>query len=229
VSEDLVGREVRLLRQRVVDLEAERIALRERVDRLERARADISLSDLVHSLALDVALGEATMPDRVVTPVSISATSYLVPSADGIGLRFPTAEATDATGLSSTSLELAKVPAPEGRAPRSLYAVLQDKQLAYAEPADEGGLEGRLLAEIGKALAESGAWTMPFLAGAAGRIGELELKLAESVADEERTKAAAALVELAGSLAEKAQFVAGDLYSLGAALDETTPPARPSA
>jgi len=227
VSEDPQEPELRLLRQRVVDLEADNIALRERAERLERLRADISLSGFVHSLALDVALGEATMPDHVVTPVAISASSYLVPNRDGIGLRFHTPELGDATAVSSTSLELAKVPAPEGRAPRSLYAILQHKQLAYGAAAVTGDPEGQLIAEIGKMLAESGAWTMPFLAGAAGRIGELELKLAESAADDERSKAATALVELARSLADRTQFVVGDLQALAAALDATTPGVPP--
>ena len=212
-------RELGLLRQRVVDLEADNFGLRERVQRLEQLRAEISLSGFVHSLALDVALGEATMPDHVVTPVAISASTYLVPNRDGIGLRFHTPELGDATALSSTSLGLAKVPAPEGRAPRSLYAILQQKQLAYGAAAGSGDLEGRLIAEIGKVLAESGAWTMPFLAAAAARIGELELKVA---ADEERSKAATALVELARSLVDRVHFVAGDLHSLAAALDATT-------
>ena len=161
------------------------------------------------------------MPDRVVTPVAISASTYLVPSGDGIGLRFHAPELGDATALSSTSLELAKVPAPEGRVPRSLYAILQHKQLVYGAVA--GDLEGRLIVEIGKVLAESGGWTMSFLAAAAARIGEVELKLAESAGDEERSKAATALVELARSLAERERFVAGDLHALAAALDATTP------
>ncbi len=216
-------RELGLLRQRVVDLEADNFELQERVQRLEQLRADISLSGFVHSLALDVALGEATMPDHVVTPVAISAKTYLVPAGDGIGLRFHTPELGDATALSSTSLELAEVPAPEGRVPRSLYAILQHKQLAYGAAAEGGDLEGLLIAEIGKVLAESGTWTMPFLAAAAGRIGELELKLAESAGDEERSKAAAALVELARSLVDRTRFVAGDLHALAAALDATTP------
>jgi hypothetical protein len=216
-------RELGLLRQRVVDLEADNVALRERLQRLEQLRADISLSGFVHSLALDVALGEATMPDHVVTPVAVSAKTYLVPSGDGIGLRFHAPELGDATALSSTSLELARAPAPEGRVPRALYAILQHKQLVYGAAAEGGDLEGLLIAEIGKVLAESSAWTMPFLAGAAGRIGELELKLAESAGDEERSKAATALVELVRSLADRTRFVAGDLHSLAAALDATTP------
>jgi hypothetical protein len=216
--------ELRLLRQRIVDLEADNIGLRERAEKLEQLRTDISVSGLVQSLALDVALGEATMPDHTVTPVSLSANTYLVPAGDGLGLRFHTPELGDATGLSSTSLELAKVPAPEGRAPRSLYAVLQHKQLAYGPAAERGGdLEGLLIAEIGKVLAESGAWTMPFLADSAGRLGDLELKLADSAGDEERSRAAIALVELARSLAGRARFVAGDLQGLTAAVDATTP------
>ena len=194
--------ELRLLRQRIVDLEGLNIELRDRAEKLEQLRVDISVSGLVQSLALEVALGEATMPDHAVTPVSISASTYLVPSGNGLGLRFHTPELGDARGLSSTSLELAKVPAPEGRAPRSLYAILQSKQVAYGPAALSGSdLEALLIAEIGKVLAQSGAWAMPFLVEAAERIGELELKHAESAGDEERSKTATALVELARSLA----------------------------
>lgn len=221
MNEDI--RQFRLLRQRVIDLEAEKHALQERVDRLEQLRADISLSGFVQSLTLDVALGEATMPDHVVTPVAISASTYLIPVAEGIGLRFPPPDLTDAGALSTTSFELAKVPALDGRTPRSLYAVLQQKQRAYAETAEGGRAPGLLVAEIGKVLAESGSWTVPFLAGAAGRIGELELKLAESSGNEARAKAAAALIEVARSLDGKARFVAGDVHALAAGLDATTP------
>ena len=163
------------------------------------------------------------MPDHVVTPVAISANTYLVPSAEGIGLRFPSPDTGDGRALSSTSLELAKVPALDGRTPRSLYSVLQHKQRAYGETAESGRVQGLLVAEIGKALAESGSWTVPFLAEAAGRIGELELKLAESSGDDVQAKSADALVELARSLAGKAQFVAGDVQALAFGLDATTP------
>ena len=104
--------ELRLLRQRIVDLEGRNIELGERVEQLEQLRADVSVAGLVQSLALEVALGEATMPDHAVTPVSISASTYLVPSGGGLGLRFHTPELGEAKGLSSTSLELAKVPSP---------------------------------------------------------------------------------------------------------------------
>ena len=213
-----------LLRQRVVDLEAQNFELQERLARVEQARADISLAGFVQSLALDVALGEATMPDRVVTPISVSASTYLVPSDGGVGLRFQPPELADRpTGLSSTSLELAKVPSVEGRAPPSLYAVLQEKQRIYGASA-AGRIEGRIVAEVGKVLAASGAWTLPFLSESAVHIGELELKLAESMGDEGRSRDATALLDLARSLLAKPRSVAGDLYALAAALDATTRP-----
>jgi hypothetical protein len=213
-----------LLRQRVVDLEAENFELQERLERLKHARADVSLSGFVQSLALDVALGEATMPDRVVTPVSVSASTYLVPSDGGIGLRFQPPELADRPeGLSSTSLELAKVPMVDGRTPPSLYSVLQQKQRVYGVPS-AGRIAGRIVAEVGKVLAASGAWTLPFLAESAVRIGELELKLAESERAEGRSEDAKALLRVARSLLDKPRPTAGDLYSLAAALDATTPP-----
>jgi hypothetical protein len=219
------GRQVlQLLRQRVLDLEAENLELKERLARAEQTRADISLAGFVQSLALDVALGEATMPDRVVTPVSVSASTYLLPSDGGIGLRFQPPELADRpAGLSSTSLKLAKVPAVEGRMPPGLYAVLQEKQRVYGTPA-AGRIEGRIVAEVGKVLAAAGAWTLPFLAESAVRIGELELKLAESAGDEGRSRDATTLLELARSSLARRRSVAGDLYALAAALDATTPP-----
>ncbi|MGH3052198.1 MAG: hypothetical protein ACRDM8_04465 [Gaiellaceae bacterium] len=213
-----------LLRQRVVDLEAENFELQERLTRLEHLRADISLAGFVQSLALDVALGEATMPDRVVTPVAVSASTYLLPSDGGLGLRFQTPELADRpAGLSSTSLELAKVPSVDGRAPPSLYAVLQEKQRVYGVWS-AGRIEGRIVAEVGKVLAATGTWTLSFLAESAVRIGELELKLAGSARDEGRSEAAKALLQLARSVLAKPRSVAGDLYALAAALDATTPP-----
>jgi hypothetical protein len=213
-----------LLRQRVVDLEAENFELQERLTRLEHLRADISLAGFVQSLALDVALGEATMPDRVVTPVAVSASTYLLPSDGGLGLRFQTPELSDRpAGLSSTSLELAKVPSVDGRAPPSLYAVLQEKQRVYGV-SSAGRIEGRIVAEVGKVLAATGTWTLSFLAESAVRIGELELKLAGSARDEGRSEAAKALLQLARSALAKPRPVAGDLYALAAALDATTPP-----
>jgi hypothetical protein len=223
VSVDPNERALELLRQRVVDLEAENHQLRERLVLVEQMRADISLSGFVQALALDVALGEATMPDRVITPVAVSASTYLVPADAGIGLRFQPPELADRPeGLSTTSLELAKVPAVEGTTPRSLYAVLEDKQRVYGGAA-AGRIEGGIVAEVGKVLAQSAAWTLAFLAEAASRIGELELKLAESAGDEDRSRRVTALLELARSLAAKRGFVMGDLYALAAALDATTP------
>jgi len=223
VSVDPNQRAFKLLRQRIVDLEAENHQLQERLARAEQTRADISLSGFVQSLALDVALGEATMPDRVVTPVAVSASTYLVPTDAGIGLRFQPPELADRPeGLSTTSLELAKVPSVEGTMPRGLYAVLQEKQRVYGGLA-AGRIEGGIVAEVGKMLAVSGAWTLPLLAEAATRIGELELTLAQSVGDEDRSRHAAGLLELARSLAAKRSHVAGDLYALAAALEATTP------
>jgi hypothetical protein len=224
VSVDPGDRILQLLRQRVADLEAEKIELHERLALAKKARADLSLSQFMQSIALDVALGEAAMPDRVITPVAVSASTYLVPTDTGIGLRFQPPELADRPeGLSSTSLELAKVPSVEGRAPPSLYAVLQQKQRAYGVPG-AGRLEGRIVAEVGKVLAASGVWTLPFLAESALRIGELELKLAESAGDEGRSEDAEVLLRLARSLLDKPRPVAGDLYTLAVALDATTRP-----
>jgi hypothetical protein len=111
----------------------------------------------------------------------------------------------------------------EGRTPGSLYAVLQEKQRVYGGTA-AGRIEGRIVAEVGKVLSAAGTWTLAFLAESAVRIGQLELKLAESAGDERRSKDARTLLDLARSVLAKPRPSAADLYTLAAALDATTPP-----
>jgi hypothetical protein len=214
-------REIALLRQRVLDLESENITLRDRADRLERLHADMTLSGFVDSLALATALGEASMTDRVVSSVALEARTYLVPSGGGLALRFQPAELADRpAGLSTTSLELAKVPGPDARAAPSFYAVLEEKQRLYDGLSADSG--GQVVAECATALAGSGSWSLAFLARAASSIGAFELGLARSLGDQAYVDAAEALIRLARGIAAKPRPVAGDVLSLAAALDRST-------
>lgn len=225
MSDDPRTREIGLLRQRVLDLESENIALRQHSERLEQLRAELTLSDFVDSLALATTLGEASMPDRVISSLAIEARSYLVPANGGLGLRFQPPELAERPrGLSTTSLELAKIPGLGAHAAPSLYNVFEAKQRLYTGLSAEAAAQ--VVLECTKALAESGSWSIPFLAGTALRIGEGELTLAGSVADPAYSDAARALVELAQRLSAKARPVAGDVYSLAAALDGSTQAAK---
>ena len=222
---------LRRFRQRILDLEAENVSLREQVERLQQVRADLPLAGLVQSVGLAAVLGEATMRDRVVSSISVSAQTYLVTSEGGVGVRFQPPELAERPeGLSTTSFELAKVPAAEGAAPRSLYAVLEDKQRLYGlEPWSGFDDAVPLVTELARLLADAGTWSVPLLARAAATVAQLERKLATAAvpgrpADSIRAfrDAIGALGELAKELSSKPVPVGGDALRLAAALDATT-------
>jgi hypothetical protein len=223
--------EVARLRGHILQLEAQNVELRDKLERLERVRAELPLAGLVDSVGLAAALGEATMPDRVVSSIAVSAQAYLVPTDGGIGVRFPTPELAERpAGLSTASFELGKVPGIDGTAPRSLYVVLEEKQHLYGrEPWSSYEAAQSVVVELARVLANTGAWSIPFLAEAAATVGGLERKLAAAlVAGRPREavatyrEAAVALVELAGELAAKSRPVGGDVLRLSAAFDATT-------
>jgi hypothetical protein len=222
--------ELGLLRQRVADLEGELIEARAELERVRELRAQATLAGVVKSLGLAVAVGEATMPDRAVSSVSVSAQTYLVPQGGGVALRFQPAESAEhAVGLSTTTLELAKVPAA-GPALPSLYAVLEEKQRLYsAEPWASRPESRPLLAELGRTLADAGAWDLTLLAERAAAIAELEQQLVRAEAGGTRSPAATEargttdeLASLASKLRRKSEPVAGDLHTLVGALHTTT-------
>lgn len=222
--------EILLLRQRVLSLEGELIETREELERVRQARAQASFAGFVRSFGLAVAVGEATMPDRAVSSVSVSAQAYLVPDEGGVGLRFQPAEsAARPAGLSTAAFELAKLPAA-GPALPSLYAVLEEKQRVYSSEPWASRRETRaLLAEISRTLADTGAWDLPFLAERAAAIAKLEQELVRAQAPRRRTEVAARaraavdeLASLTGRLQLEREPVAGDLYALVAALHAST-------
>jgi hypothetical protein len=214
-----------LLRRRVVDLESEVLELRLQLEQVQRSRAELGFAGLVDSVGLAVALGEATMPQHAISSVSVSAKGYLVPTGEGIGVRFQPPElAHSAVGQSTTTFELAKVPG-EGPAAPSLYAVLDEKQRLYSrEPWASRKDARRLVTELRQTLAAADSWTLEFLAEQATVIARLERRLA-GVA---RTGAAAEargtiteLASLAGGLGKRRPG-AGDVHALASALRATT-------
>lgn len=207
---------------------------------------DVTLDDFIGSLGLAVALGEATMPDRAIGSVSVTVQSYLTFAAgpDNVsrvaGLRLYQPELGTPAALATTSFELSKLaPQPGTPAPRSLYAVLQDKQAVFADafwarfatgtpPASPAP---QIVIEIAKVFANVGGWSFPFLIQEAATIAGLETTLSGLLGGSVAPEPLAAYSTVVGTLssltkaldpASRSNFVAGDLFALTAALDATT-------
>lgn len=228
--------EITALRNRVAALEGENIQLRNQLDQLLHMRSDALLEKIIQGLGLAIALGEASMPDRTIGRVAVTLTSHVVPDAAGFGIRFQPPElGALATGLSTTSFDLSKVPpATGGATPRNLYIVLEDKQRIYTNAFWSASAPAlNIVVEIAKILADTGAWSFPFLAQQAVLLATGESALADALPATVRPEIAAsyraqvhALQNLAGALVSKADPVAGDLYTLSAALDNTNRAAK---
>jgi hypothetical protein len=228
--------EINLLKQRVLDLEAQNFKLQEQVDQLGKLRADLTLQKLIESLGLSAALGEATMTDRALSTLAVSMQTYVNTEGGTMGLRFHQPEFGSGSGvLSTSSFELAKVPPQPGvPSPRSLYAGLQEKQRVYSQPFwSPFKPASQLVTELALTLAETPEWDVPYLARRAGNVASFERSLSTLVTGEVKPEVVAdfeasveALAQLAGTLQTKASPVAGDLDALAAALEDTTRAAK---
>jgi hypothetical protein len=208
---------------------------------------DVSLADFIATLGLAVALGEATMPDRAISSVSVSVQSYLTvaPAGPGnvskvTGFRLYQPELGAPSALATTSFELTKLaPSPGTPALRSLYSVLQDKQAGFGNvfwsrfssgtPAVQPAQQ--IVIEISKIFASIGAWSFPYIIQEAATIAGLETTLAGLLGSSVPAQQAAAFTSVVGALASltaslnpanRSNFVAGDLFALTASLDATT-------
>jgi hypothetical protein len=224
-----------VLQQRILDLERANIELQQQLDQVTRLRADVGLAGFVTSVGLAATLGEASMPDRAVSSLTASIRTFLTPDGGAVGLRFPQPEFGDiAAGLTTTSFQLTKMPAlADTPAPRSLYTVLQDKQLIYSASRFEGiSIAGQLVAAASRLLTDVGAWSFSFLVQEARTIGSLETRLADALpnqpggARETLAQAAAALSALTDRLTNLSSPSAGDLLALSTAMDTTSRAAR---
>ncbi len=236
--------DVALLRQRVLDLEGDKVGLRRQLDQALQTRSDQTVQNFIATLGLAVAIGEATMPDRVISSVAANLQTYITTAASAVGLRFfqPGVE-TDPSALSSTTFEIAKIPPQPGApAPPHLYAVLEDKQSVYTDtfwsrfatstqPPSQPSVD--LVVAIATVLANTGGWNFAFLVQSATTIGMLEKSLASLVAAAVTGGAVTAygaavdsLLALTKALGGKEVPVAGDLFALAASLANTTSAAR---
>ncbi len=232
------------IRQVVLDREADNERLRTQLQQAIVTRADLPLESFIASLGMAAAVGEATMPDRTVSSLSATVQSYVTPSDTSVGLRFfqPGVD-THLETLSSTSLELARVPPPTGvPAPRSFYTVLLDKQSLYTDAfwaqfttksTPPGQPANDIVVAASTALANAGSWNFAYLLQSATAIANSEKSLADLAAAKVAGSAASSysaavtsLLALATALSNKSLPVAGDLLTLAASLDNTTRVAR---
>lgn len=223
--------DIRLLRQRIVSLEAENIGLRRKLQELAQIHADMPLQNFIDAIGLAATIGEASMPDRAIGSIQMMVKSYLAPVDGGVGLRFQQPElGALAVGLSSTSFEISKVP-PEVNAPAppKLYGVLLEKLLAFTSLSARIPAAAQVAGEAATALANTGGWTFAYLVQKAATIATLEKGLALAIGTiavpgtaTDYASAVLALSVLTDSLAGKPRPVAGDVLALSGALDAAT-------
>jgi hypothetical protein len=219
-----------LFRQRIAALEAENARLQKELEDVQRSTTDVSFAGLVGSLAAAAAVTEAAVPGRAVVSLGLTLRSYLALDGGALGVRFVPPELTASpVGLSTTSIELAKVPPAEGGPPPNLHAVLESKQRLFAHPAFEGvAAAARVVAEAGTALATTSAWSLESIVQLAASLGAVEREVASAVAGNRPAEAVsafrAAVDELAGLAATVAGrgAVAADVPALAGALEATT-------
>ena len=215
-------------------------------DQAGQVSPDLPLDQFIASIGLAVALGEASMADRTISAVQVTAQGYLSlgAAADGaprtVGFRLHQPELGAPVALATAQFSIAKTSgSPGAPMPRNLYPLLQEKQALFSDPFWSRFLAGQppgrpaaqIVAEIGKILAAVNVWTMPFLVAGVVTIGGYESELAGAIgsaAPAERVAAfaavAGAMVNLAKSLdpAVRGSYVAGDVYALATAVDATT-------
>jgi len=238
------GEVVQGLRQRVLNLEADKEQLQVQVQHAVQAKADLPAQNFIAALGLAAAIGEATMPDRIISSISATVQSHIAMSDAIVGLHFfqPGVDGTPSS-LSSTSFEIAKVPPGPGAAPpRNLYLVLEDKQSVYTNPfwtrftttsQPPSQPAADIVAAIATVFANTAGWNFAYLLQSATAIGTLEKTLSSLVTaglpgDRAAAYAAAvdSLLALTKALATKDLPVAADLLLLTASFDNTTSVAR---
>jgi hypothetical protein len=223
-------KDTELLRRRILQLEGEKLELREQREELARVKAEVSVADLVRGFGRAASVGEASMPDRAIRSLTATVQGHVTPDADDIGIRFQPPELGARTGgLASASFELAKVPpSPDAPAFPNLAGVLQEKQALYADPRWPRQADAsRVVSAVTRALA--GSATTPEIVSAASSVAEGERRMASGLRGEEASpyrSATRVLSALVDAVAAKPEASAGDVLALAAALEATTDAAR---
>ena len=235
--------ELRRLRQQVANDAAQIAALQLQVQTLEQnqIRVDVTLDNFVAALGLALAVGEAAMPDRVVSSASAEVRAYLglAPGTSIVGLRLAQPQDGAPQSLSTAGVQLARIPPGSGATtPPNLYRVLEDKQRVFTDSfwqrfktsaAPPASPSSQIVAETGRLLSNTGAWTFAILVQEAAYILSLEETLAGLLAGaapapgvQSFASAAASLRETCVQLGAKAMPVASDLQTVASALASTT-------
>lgn len=149
------------LRQRLLELEAEVVALRHQMDTLARRQAQVPVEQLVAALGQAVEAGEAVMPGRVISQAEAEFRGLLGVTEDGVGLRLYGAEAVSAEALSQLRLTVSAVPGslathalPQvARSLEHLQASLSDWR-----PDSGAATAQKLVGELARLLAERASW-----------------------------------------------------------------------
>ena len=229
--------------QNVLDIH--QIALNREIDNLQLrtqlqtaiiAKADLRLQTFIAAIGLAAAIGEGSMPDRVIPTLSATIQSYLTLSGLDVGLSFfQPGVGADSGSLSMTTFEISKVPPQPGTpSPRNLYVVLQDKQQLYtnsfwAQFSTATSAATQIVAAVTGVLDNTGSWNFAYLLQAAIGIGNLEKTLSGLVTSSSPGSAATAFSSAVASfqalttaLSNKQQPVAGDVLALAASLANVT-------
>ena len=197
-----------------------------------KAVAEIPIQRVVDSIGLAAAIAEASMPDRVIGTLAASVTSHLRTSAGQLAARLPVPQLDGPTNsLSTVNFEVSRVP-PAGDAamPRSIFIILEEKQAIYGDPRWAGLAQAsEVVLRVSIAMGNTGSWTWDSLLADVRGIAEAERALAAQLAGPlgpEYIAAADRAVSLVQALAGKPNPVAGDVWSISAALEGTTRLAR---
>jgi hypothetical protein len=224
---------IRLLKQRILDIESHNLKLQTQVQQVAQATTDMLVSEFAQMTALSVEIAEAVMPDRSVISLTSELKSYLLPQQGAFGVRLPQPELSIEPGeLSSTSIQLAKVPPPAGSpaSSKSLYLVLVEKQAMYGAPRWSGSkAAAALVSGIVGILTDTGDWGGTAIPRAAAAVATLELAFADELGGASSPSGLAqyrALATdcqtLARGIVARAKLVPGDVRAVTSALDQTT-------
>jgi hypothetical protein len=223
---------VGVLLQRIADLEGQNQTLLARLDDATKAVAEIPIQRVVDSIGLAAAIAEASMPDRVIGALAASVTSHLRSNAGQLAARLPLPQLDGpSNSLSTVSFEVSRVP-PTGEAamPRSIFITLEEKQAIYGDARWAGIRQtAGVVLQVSIAMGSIGSWTWDSLLADVQRVAAAERALAAQLAGPltaEYLAAADRAMSLIQALTGKPNPVAGDVWSISAALEETTRLAR---
>lgn len=224
--------QIHVLNQHILDLESRNIQLQTQVQQVAQATSDMQVSEFAQTVAVSVEITEAVMPDRAISSVSTELRSYLLAHQGSLGIRLPQPEFVMQPGeLSSTSIQMTKVPPPSGSnvSSKSLYSVLIEKQALYASARwSASKAAAALVSGIIGILAGTGDWGGIAVPQAASAVATLELAFAEELASaapaglSQYRSLATNCQTLARGIVARAKLLPGDVRALSTALDQTT-------